>query len=206
VISLSPSEVALYYAARAPQLRQRGKRWRSPCPIHGGKHDSFSVDPETGLWRCWSSCGRGGDIIALEMALTGATWREAVAEAERILGRVLLDRPATRAERRVLAERHELEQREIRVVEFFRIAATSMAEQILEQLPEAVCERYGPTQLLLNLRNAQGAALLTVYHDYRAREPRLAAALVSAGELEWHRMCTRLARFVAEGAEVRHVA
>jgi hypothetical protein len=206
MIELAPGEVAQYYAMRVPELRQRGKRWRGRCPIHRGKRDSFSVDPETGLWRCWSDCGRGGNIIALEIALTGAAWREAVAEVERIIGRVLLDLPATRTERRVFAERRERELREIRAAEFFRIAAISVAEQILEELPEAVPERFGPTQLLLSLRSADSAALLTVYNDYRAREPRLAAALVFAGERAWQRMCTRLARFVAGGAEVRHVA
>lgn len=206
MIALSASEVAMYYASRVPGLRQRGKRWRGPCPIHRGKHDSFSVNPETGLWRCWSVCGRGGDIIALEIALTGAPWRESVAEVEQIIGRVLLDRPATRAERRALAQRREREQREMRAAEYFRIAAASMAEHVLDDLPEAVPERFGPTQFLLNLRSADGAALLKVYHDYRAREPRLAAALVFAGERAWQRLCERLARFVAAGMEVRHVA
>lgn len=77
MIILSRSEVAVYYAARVLDLAQRGKRWRGRCPIHCGKHDSFSVDPETGLWRCWSVCARGGDIITLEIALTSAPWLEA---------------------------------------------------------------------------------------------------------------------------------
>jgi DNA primase len=206
MIFLSSTEVAIYYALRVPNLRQRGKRWRGPCPIHRGKHDSFSVDPETGLWRCWSVCGRGGDIIALEMAMTGAAWRESVAELERIIGRILLDRPATSGEWRALAERRDRERREMREAQFFRIAAASMAEHVLDELLEAVPERFGPTQFLLNLRSADGAALLTAYHDYRAREPRLTAALVFAGERAWQRLCERLARFVAAGMEVRHVA
>jgi hypothetical protein len=158
------------------------------------------------LWRCWSHCGLGGDIIALEMALTGAGWREAVAEVEQIIGRSLLDRPATRTERRALAKRREHEQREMRAAEFFGMAATSMAEHVLDELPEGVPERFGPTQFLLSLRSTGGAALLTVYQDYCAREPRLAAALVFAGERAWQRLCQRLARFVAAGMEVRHVA
>ncbi|MBZ5581391.1 MAG: hypothetical protein LAQ30_04155 [Acidobacteriia bacterium] len=39
------------------------------CPIHGGKDPNFSVEPATGRWFCHSVCGRGGDIIDLEMAL-----------------------------------------------------------------------------------------------------------------------------------------
>ena len=206
MITLSSSEIVNYYAARVPDLLQRGKQWRGRCPIHRGRGYNFSVNPESGLWRCWSRCGRGGDTIALEIALTGDSWREAVATVEGIIGRVLLSQPTTRAERRVLAERQERKQRQIRAAEFFRIAATSMAEHVLDDLPEAVPERFGPTQLLLSLRSADGAALLKVYNDYRAREPRLAAVLVFAGERAWQRMCTRLARFVAGGAEVRHVA
>jgi hypothetical protein len=117
-----------------------------------------------------------------------------------------LDRPATRADRRALAERREHEQRKMRAAEFFRIAAVSVAEQTLDELPEAIPERYVPTQLLLDLRAAQGSALLAIYREFRAREPRLTAALVYAGERIWQRLCERLARFVAGGAEVRHVA
>lgn len=196
----------MYFASRVPDLSQRRKRWRGPCPLHRGKHDSFSVDPETGLWRCWSICGRGGDVPGLEMALTGATWREAVVEIERIIGRVLLVRPATRAERRASAERRDHQKREMRAAEFFRIAAASMAEEVLAELPEAVPGRFIPTQLLLSLRASQDAALLTVHRDFREREPELTAAMVYAGERAWQRICTRLARFVAGGAEVRHVA
>jgi hypothetical protein len=205
MISFSSADVAAYYAARVLALRQRGKRWHGRCPIHRGKRDSFSVDPETGLWRCWSQCGRGGDIITLEMELTCATWRDAVAETERIIGRVLLDRPATRRERRALAQGREREQREMPSAEYFRIAAVRVLERLLDDVfPEAVPERYAPTQLRLALR-ADGVALPAIYRDFRAREPRLTAALVHAGERAWRRLCTRLARFVAAGIEVPHV-
>jgi CHC2 zinc finger len=203
VIILSSADVAIYFALRVPDLGQRGKRWRGRCPIHRGKHDSFSVNPETGLWRCWSDCGCGGDIIALEIALTGAQWLDAVAEVEYIIGRSLINRPATRAERQAWTERREREQREMRAAEFFRTAATSLAEHVLDQLPEAVPERFGPTQLLLSLRGADGAPLRTPYRDYLAREPRLTAALVYAGERAWGRKCNTLARFIAALAGAR---
>src|SRR5262245_2507765 len=206
MITLSSSEVALYYTSRVPDLAQRGKRWRGRCPIHHGQGYNFSVDPETGRWRCWSGCGRGGDIVALEMAMMGAAWRDAVAGIECIIGRALLDRPTTRAARRAIAERRERERRELREAELFRFTAMSMAEQILDGLPEAVPERYLPTQLLLELRAGHGVALLAIYRDWRTREPRLTAALVLAGERSWHRMCTRLARFVRAGMEVPNVA
>lgn len=147
-----------YYAARVADIRQRGQRWRGRCPIHSGKHDSFSVDPDTGLWRCWSECGRGGDIIALEMELMRVAWHEAVASIERIIGRILLDRPASHAERREAAARHNRDQRELRDAEYWKIAAECIAEHVLEELPAAVPERFGPTQFLLSLRNARSNA------------------------------------------------
>jgi hypothetical protein len=97
-IVFTPGEIASYYGTRVPGLTQRGRRWRGACPIHGGTHDSFSVDSETGLWRCWSNCGRGGNLINFEMTLTGAAWREAATEIARIIGRKLLDRPANRSD------------------------------------------------------------------------------------------------------------
>ena len=206
MITITPIEASIYYAARMPELRQRGKRWRGPCPIHGGNHDNFSVDPETGLWRCWSECGRGGNIIALEMARTGTTWRDAVIAIERIIGRDLLERPATSAERRTLVDRLEHDRRDMHDAEFWRIAGRCLAEEVLETLPEAVPDRFGPTQLLMSLRNAHGATLLAVFRDFRMREPRLTAALVYAGGRAWRRRCEALARFIAAGAEVKDAA
>lgn len=206
MITFSQVDVAVYYELRVAGLRRRGKRWRGPCPIHHSKHQSSSVDPETGLWRCWSDCASGGDIIALEMVLTGASWRDAVMEVERIFGRVLLSWPASVAERRALAERRERGRGEMREARFFRIAIASIAQQMLDELPEAEPERFGPTQLLLRLRLADGIALRALYRDYLAREPRLAEALVFAGDRAWQRLCARLAHFVAIDAEVPIVA
>jgi hypothetical protein len=206
MIVFAHGEVALYYSLRAPGLRQHGRRWRGRCPIHRGKRNSFSVDPESGLWRCWSDCGRGGDIITLEIALTGASWREALTEIEQTIGRPLLDRPAGRTERRLLAQSREQDERDRYNAEVWRSAREALAEDALDRLPPAVPERYGPTQVLLLLRAAKGAELVALYRDHRAREPQLAAALVYAGERAWQRLCVRLARFMVAGAEVPHVA
>jgi hypothetical protein len=86
-IAFTAAEIATYYASRVPKLRQAGREWRSPCPIHQGKRDSFSANPITGLWRCFSDCDRGGDLIDLEMELTGVDFRTAKAEVFRLVGR-----------------------------------------------------------------------------------------------------------------------
>lgn len=86
-VVFTPSEVSSYYASRVPGANLRGGEWRFPCPIHQGKEDNFSVAPDSGLWKCHSQCGRGGDILTLEMELTGANFPEAKAEVFRIMGR-----------------------------------------------------------------------------------------------------------------------
>jgi hypothetical protein len=87
-LRFTPSEVSAYYAGRVPKLKQAGKEWRGACPIHAGKDDNFAVDPETGRWFCHSACRRGGDILTLEMVLTGADFKTAKAEAFRLVGRM----------------------------------------------------------------------------------------------------------------------
>lgn len=91
----SPSEVAAYYAARVSELAQRGAEWRSPCPIHGGHGDNFTVNAETGCWYCHSQCGRGGSIYDLEMLLSNTEFAAAANEVHRIIGRPAL-RPVER--------------------------------------------------------------------------------------------------------------
>lgn len=83
----SPIEISRFYETRTPQIRQVGKQWRGPCPIHGGQHNSFAVNPETGTWFCHSKCGHGGSLFDLERSLTGTTFPEAAASARSIAGR-----------------------------------------------------------------------------------------------------------------------
>jgi putative DNA primase/helicase len=87
VTEFSATEIATYYRARVPKLRQTGTQWRGPCPIHHGKRDSFAVEPSTGRWNCHSTCGRGGDILNLESALHGGDFGSVKAEVFRTVGR-----------------------------------------------------------------------------------------------------------------------
>ena len=86
-ISFTPAEIERYCAARIPGLKEVGAEWRGRCPIHKGGGDNFSVEMDSGRWYCFSQCGRGGDIFALEMELTDANFAEAKAEVFRIIGR-----------------------------------------------------------------------------------------------------------------------
>lgn len=81
------SEVSRYFSSRFPHLKQVGKSWRMACPIHNGKDLNFSVDPETGMCFCHSSCGNGFDILSLEMALFGLDFAKAKTEVFNLLGK-----------------------------------------------------------------------------------------------------------------------
>jgi KaiC/GvpD/RAD55 family RecA-like ATPase len=81
------SEVRTYYAIRLPQLTQRGREWRGPCPVHNGEGDNFSVNSKTGFANCHSKCGKGWDIISLDQALSGTEFPVAKREVFKLLGR-----------------------------------------------------------------------------------------------------------------------
>jgi len=86
-IEFTPAEVSAYYEVRVPNLKRRGTQWRGRCPVHDGKRDSFSVNPTTGLAKCFSKCDRGWDIIGLERELTGVSFAEAKRSVLQIVGR-----------------------------------------------------------------------------------------------------------------------
>ena len=170
----------------------------------GVNRQSVALSEAKGCWFDHRD-GVGGGVLDLIQRVLGCDRAGALQWLSNFTGLPHEDRTATPAEQRALAARREREEREIRDAQSFRIAATSMAELILGELPDAVPERSDPTQFLLALREAHNAALLGIYRDFRAREPRLTAALVYAGEQAWRRSCTRLASFVAAGMEVPSV-
>lgn len=87
-VQFTPAEVSIYYAVRCPHLKQVGHgEWRGGCVVHGGKDPNFAAKAATGQGFCHSQCNRGWDMIGLEMALTGATFKEAKKEIYRIVGR-----------------------------------------------------------------------------------------------------------------------
>lgn len=58
-------------------FRLQAGKLRGPCPLHNGdRSDSFVLDPQRGLWFCFSACQRGGDLISLAMGLSGLSYRE----------------------------------------------------------------------------------------------------------------------------------
>lgn len=133
-IAFTSGEVSKYYAARVPHLKQRRTaEWRGPCPLHHGKHHNFAVEFGTGRWFCHSQCRRGGTLIDLEMALTGADFRAALAAVHAVVGRPMPERVRmTREEWRAIREGREREERERCEAEYFAGAAILLLEGELD--------------------------------------------------------------------------
>ena len=81
-------EIRAYYACRVRDLGQTSaKMWRGKCPVHHGSGDNFAVDSTTGLAHCHSECGKGWDILGLEMELLGIEFPLAKDAVYALIGR-----------------------------------------------------------------------------------------------------------------------
>ena len=70
--NLLPDATA-YFEERGLKLEgPRRAKWKtSSCNFHGGS-DSMRVNTSTGAWVCMSCGEKGGDVLAYEIAVTGA--------------------------------------------------------------------------------------------------------------------------------------
>ncbi len=51
------------FIGRVTPLQKSGRSFKGLCPFHTEKTPSFYVFPERGTWRCFGSCGEGGDLF-----------------------------------------------------------------------------------------------------------------------------------------------
>lgn len=63
------------------KLKKLGAEFCGPCPIHGGDGDNFYVNPQKGIWSCFShnchECDEGNDVIGFLRRVEGLTFQQA---------------------------------------------------------------------------------------------------------------------------------
>ena len=66
------------YVGRVTRLQKAGRNLRGLCPFHTEKTPSFYVFPDRGSWRCFGSCGEGGDLFSFVQKREGLDFRGAL--------------------------------------------------------------------------------------------------------------------------------
>src|SRR5258708_35286567 len=63
---------------KATKLTRAGRNFRGLCPFHTEKTPSFYVFPDRGTWRCFGSCGEGGDLFSFVQKRENGDFRGAL--------------------------------------------------------------------------------------------------------------------------------
>jgi DNA primase len=66
------------YIGRVTHLQKSGRSFKGLCPFHTEKTPSFYVFPERGTWRCFGSCGEGGDLFSFVQKRESVDFRGAL--------------------------------------------------------------------------------------------------------------------------------
>ncbi len=66
------------YIGRHTRLQKAGRNFRGLCPFHTEKTPSFYVFPDRGTWRCFGSCGDGGDLFSFAQKRENLDFRGAL--------------------------------------------------------------------------------------------------------------------------------
>jgi len=59
-------------------LKRAGRQLKGLCPFHQEKTPSFVVSPEIGYWKCFGSCGEGGDVFKFVQKIENLSFPEAL--------------------------------------------------------------------------------------------------------------------------------
>jgi len=66
------------YIGRVTRLQKSGRNFRGLCPFHTEKTPSFYVFPDRASWRCFGSCGEGGDLLSFVQKRENLEFRAAL--------------------------------------------------------------------------------------------------------------------------------
>ncbi len=68
-------------------FKRRGQHLVGPCPIHRGDNpNAFVVHSTKKIWRCFTGCDAGGDLVELARRLQGGSYRDAAAYLATLAG------------------------------------------------------------------------------------------------------------------------
>jgi DNA primase len=119
--------------SRHVTLKKGGANLMGLCPFHGEKSPSFSVSPSKQFYYCFG-CGASGDAIRFLTEMTGASFRDAVADLAQRVGLTVPDEARDEDERRAAALTRA---RQTTLVEVLERAASHYRHQ-LKASPRAV--------------------------------------------------------------------
>ncbi len=121
------------------RLQKRGKNWTGLCPFHDDKNPSFTVNDQTGSYRCWS-CGAKGDMFTWVMETQRVTFREALEFLAKRAGIELTARPAQDSNKRGTYEGAMNAAQEFFASQLFKTSAAAaycfgrgLTEEVLKQ-------------------------------------------------------------------------
>jgi hypothetical protein len=161
--------------AHALHGRPSGIGWMARCPAHDDRSPSLSIAERGGkiLLHCFAGCTQENVIAGLRAR--GLWPGQRPYRPSRAECRDRADGPAAR---------------------WWSLAATTLAEEVLETLGPCDPERAAMTALLDTIRRSP----LAEYSKWHLREPTLTRAMVRAGQLYDERIQVLLARFLVEEA------
>ncbi len=74
------------------RMRRRGTQWVGPCPIHRGDNvHAFVVHATKKIWRCFTGCDAGGDLVELVRRLEGGSYTDAASYLATLAGTSIPD-------------------------------------------------------------------------------------------------------------------
>jgi hypothetical protein len=168
--------------ARELGARRSGSGWMARCPAHAPDNNpSLSISERGGklLVHCFAGCDQQDVIDALRAR---GLWALAPHEKSTTEARIQWRRDCERRE----------------AAEWWARSAEALARLTLENLDSADPERAAITRLLFTIRSGL-TSTLAAYDEWRAKEPTLTAAMVSAGRTSDARRQRALAMFIVGG-------
>lgn len=74
------------FIGRTTRLQKSGRNFRGLCPFHTEKTPSFYVFTDRATWRCFGSCGEGGDLFSFVQKRDSVEFKDALRELAREAG------------------------------------------------------------------------------------------------------------------------